>query len=29
VLEALKAGDKIESARVIRGLENLVEPQIS
>lgn len=27
VLEKLKAGDKIESAQVIQGLENLVQPQ--
>jgi len=27
VLEQLKAGDKIESARVIQGAENLVQPQ--
>lgn len=27
VLEKLRAGDKIESAKVVRGLENLVEPQ--
>jgi peptidylprolyl isomerase len=27
VLEKLKAGDKIESARVVSGTENLVEPQ--
>lgn len=27
VLDQLKAGDKIESAQVIQGLENLVEPQ--
>lgn len=27
VLEELKAGDKIESAKVVDGLENLVEPQ--
>ena len=27
VLRELKAGDKIESAKVIRGVENLVEPQ--
>jgi len=27
VLDELKAGDKIESARVVQGLENLVEPQ--
>jgi len=27
VLEQLKAGDKIESAKVIEGAENLVEPQ--
>ncbi|KST62753.1 peptidylprolyl isomerase [Mastigocoleus testarum] len=26
VLQVLKAGDKIESAKVIKGLENLVEP---
>jgi peptidylprolyl isomerase len=26
VLEKLKAGDKIESAKVVAGLENLVEP---
>lgn len=29
VLEQLKAGDKIESARVIQGAENLVEPQVA
>ena len=29
VLEQLKAGDKIESARVIQGVENLVEPQVA
>ena len=28
VLEALKAGDKIESAKVIEGIENLVEPTV-
>lgn len=27
VLEKLKAGDKIESAEVVQGIENLVEPQ--
>jgi peptidylprolyl isomerase len=27
VLRELKAGDKIESAKVVKGLENLVEPQ--
>lgn len=27
ILDTLKAGDKIESATVIQGLENLVEPQ--
>ena len=27
VLRELKAGDKIESAKVVRGVENLVEPQ--
>ncbi len=27
VLEKLKAGDKIESAKVVQGLDNLVEPQ--
>lgn len=27
VLDQLKAGDKIESAKVIQGVENLVEPQ--
>lgn len=27
VLDKLRAGDKIESATVVRGLENLVEPQ--
>jgi peptidylprolyl isomerase len=26
VLEQLKAGDKIESAKVIQGLDRLVEP---
>ncbi len=26
VLDQLKAGDKIESAKVIDGLENLIEP---
>ncbi len=29
VLGQLKAGDKIESARVIKGLENLVEPNVA
>ncbi len=29
VLEQLKAGDKIESAKVIQGKENLVEPQVA
>jgi peptidylprolyl isomerase len=29
VLEKLKAGDKVESAKVVRGLEHLVEPQLS
>ena len=28
VLDQLKAGDKIESAKVIQGIENLVEPQV-
>ena len=27
VLDKLKAGDKIESAKVVQGIENLVEPQ--
>lgn len=27
VLEKLKAGDKIQSAKVVKGLDNLVEPQ--
>ena len=27
VLDKLKAGDKIESATVIQGVENLVQPQ--
>ena len=27
VLDALKVGDRIESARIVSGLENLVEPQ--
>jgi peptidylprolyl isomerase len=27
VLKELKAGDKIQSAKVIQGIENLVEPQ--
>ncbi|MDM9385468.1 peptidylprolyl isomerase [Chlorogloeopsis sp. ULAP01] len=27
VLRELKAGDKVESAKVVKGLENLVEPQ--
>lgn len=29
VLEKLKAGDKIESAKVIQGAENLVQPQVA
>lgn len=29
VLNKLKAGDKIESAKVIQGIENLVEPQVA
>ncbi|MUG97439.1 peptidylprolyl isomerase [Scytonema sp. UIC 10036] len=29
VLDELKAGDKIESARVIQGIENLVEPNVA
>jgi len=29
VLEELKAGDKIISAKVIQGAENLVQPQIT
>jgi len=29
VLQQLKAGDKIESARVIQGAENLVKPQVA
>lgn len=29
VLERLKAGDKIESAKVIEGAENLVEPKVA
>ncbi|KAF3888771.1 MULTISPECIES: peptidylprolyl isomerase [Nostocales] len=29
VLDELKAGDKIESAKVIQGLENLVEPNVA
>ena len=29
VLEKLKAGDKIESAKVVAGIENLVEPQVA
>jgi len=29
VLDQLKAGDKIESAKVIEGVENLVEPQVA
>ncbi len=29
VLDELKAGDKIESAKVIQGAENLVEPQVA
>jgi peptidylprolyl isomerase len=29
VLDQLKAGDKIESAKVIQGAENLVEPQVA
>jgi peptidylprolyl isomerase len=29
VLDELKAGDKIESAKVIQGLENLVEPNLA
>ncbi len=29
VLDELKAGDKIESAKVIQGAENLVEPNVA
>jgi len=29
VLEQLKAGDKITSAKVIQGAENLVQPQVA
>lgn len=29
VLEQLKAGDKVESARVIEGADNLVQPQVT
>ena len=29
VLEQLKEGDKIISAKVIQGAENLVEPQVA
>jgi peptidylprolyl isomerase len=29
VLDQLKAGDKIESAKVTQGIENLVEPQVA
>ena len=29
VLEKLKEGDKVESARVINGTENLVQPQVA
>ena len=29
VLKELKAGDKIESAKVVQGAENLVEPQVA
>lgn len=29
VLEQMKAGDKIESAKVVQGIENLVEPQVA
>lgn len=29
VLENLKAGDKVESAKVIQGAENLVQPQVA
>jgi peptidylprolyl isomerase len=27
VLDKLKAGDKIESATVVQGMENLIQPQ--
>jgi peptidylprolyl isomerase len=29
VLEKLKEGDTIESAKVVQGTENLVEPQVA
>jgi peptidylprolyl isomerase len=29
VLEKIKEGDKIESAKVIEGAENLVQPQVA